>query len=370
MKLTFALLGLLVVGNWATAALWIVAADGSQPYAQVQPAIDAANAGDTIIVCPGVYSSGFTVDRKLILFGAGTSLSENEGTLIAGPVTFTDNADSSELVGFTISAASQPNPPTNQSDLNGAVLRISANATSIFVCRCFIENTQYQDSHGWVMCVWIGVNADLALKQCVLYLPRVTGTCFATGIWTEDGSSYDIQSSIIARCSYVTHGFAVRIAFRHCLILIPGFEGARFANASWLSTGFFEDCAFFSDGNIQFHYNPVIRYLYCASNPNLPSGIGNISLSSADLVNYNFSDPRMGDYHLALSTVCRDAGNPNSPADLDGSRADIGIYGGMHPYVDDGIPPYPFAIGMDAPTWVPQNGVMRIWAKGRVGPGN
>jgi hypothetical protein len=82
------------------------------------------------------------------------------------------------------------------------------------------------------------------------------------------------------------------------------------------------------------------------------------------------NDARASDYHLAVGSNLIDAGNPGSLGDLDMTPADIGNYGGQHPYVDGGVPDYPFAVQLAVPYSAPLNGTMRVAGRGRVGPGN
>ncbi len=82
----FASIGFLIaataVSSIASASdVWIVAPSGGQ-FTDVQPAVDAASAGDTILVKQGVYS-GFTVDGKaLSIVGEIGSLPQIHGEIL------------------------------------------------------------------------------------------------------------------------------------------------------------------------------------------------------------------------------------------------------------------------------------------------
>ena len=70
---------------------------------------------------------------------------------------------------------------------------------------------------------------------------------------------------------------------------------------------------------LQINYNNVFGnddYDYIDCSP----GEGTISIDPG------FVDLRRGDYHLTEGSPCIDAGNPNSPRDPDGTRADIGAF--------------------------------------------
>lgn len=70
-----ALLSVLLTTLPASAGTWIVDDDGGPgvDFTQIQPAVDAAAAGDSIQVLPGTYA-GFTLNKPLVLFGGGSGL--------------------------------------------------------------------------------------------------------------------------------------------------------------------------------------------------------------------------------------------------------------------------------------------------------
>lgn len=137
MKTIPAFFAVALLAGLASAATHYVDINGLAPYTQVQPAINAASAEDTVVVAPGYDYSGFTVDRRLVIIGAGTSIDATEGTRIGGIVTVTDAADSTELQGLWIVASVFH----GTIDSGAAVLRIRSGARGVFVLRCLMENT-------------------------------------------------------------------------------------------------------------------------------------------------------------------------------------------------------------------------------------
>ena len=94
-------------------------------------------------------------------------------------------------------------------------------------------------------------------------------------------------------------------------------------------------------------------YNYCAFSGDPPAGTGNIIADSSAFIALDFGTARLSDYHLSPTSVCRDAGNSAGPPDLDDSTADMGVFGGQHPYIEGGIPDFPFAVNLEIPASVP-----------------
>ncbi len=75
-------------------------------------------------------------------------------------------------------------------------------------------------------------------------------------------------------------------------------------------------------------YSRYAEYTTSDEFRNILVGVGNLDL------NPNFVDSNAGNYHLSVDSPCVNAGHPGeSFGDVDGSRNDMGIYGG--PYGDD-----------------------------------
>lgn len=79
-----------------------------------------------------------------------------------------------------------------------------------------------------------------------------------------------------------------------------------------------------------FGPDKFVSVVYCNLSGNWP-GVGNITTDPL------FVDSAAADYHLQTGSPCIDAGDPGSPADLDGTRADIGFFTAQ--VATDKVPP-------------------------------
>jgi len=146
------------------------------------------------------------------------------------------------------------------------------------------------------------------------------------------------------------------------------------------------------NGHRAFIFNNVLRNAYAtiggvgsetyasyncayANSINTLPGTGNI-FSDPQFVLFSLTDPPESlDYHLRSSSPCIDAGNPDPQYnDLDGTRNDMGVYGGTEPLGPTPIPipppSYPAVTNLSLfPVIVPGNGTIEIRATGRIGPG-
>lgn len=345
------------------AAVLKVASDGTQPYNQISAAITAAITNDTIVVMGGGYT-GFTVDKKLVIIGAGTGMGIGEGVLVTGAVEILDEADSTEIRSIWMRAAFS----NGSADSLAAVLRIRSGATRIFVWRCFIENSHGSASSA---CVSLGTASSADLVQCVLWLSGSNDSSSRYGVLYRSNNAITVTSCVIANVERGLSQYAATsgtsLQMNHCVV--TG-ENSSQTVVSGSAAGVAENCAFLAEPGYSQAYGVGMSWSHCAYNLTAPPGSTNILTNLTAFVNMILTDARASDYHLSASSSLIDAGNTGSPADLDGSPADVGIYGGQHPYVDGGVPDYPFAVQVEVPFSAPLNGTMRIWGRGRVGPGN
>lgn len=363
MKRTLIVLMFCLLTGVTQAAILKVASNGTQPYTQISSAISASATGDTVLVMAGSYT-GFTVDRKLVIIGAGTGVGIGEGVLVNGAVEVQDAADSTELRSMWLRASFS----NGTSDSLSAVLRIRSEATRVFVWRCFIEN--YHASF-YTTCTWIGINSSADFVQCTFWGSGSADASNRYGVVYRSGSIFTAQSCLFVNFERTIYSYAgtsgASCTISHCIFTT---ENSNMYPVGGAIAGVAENCAFMSEPGYTNTYSTSITHSYCAHTNQAPPGATHIAATAAAFVNLVYYDPRASNYHVTGGSVLQNAGNPASPFDLDGTRADIGVYGGQHPYVDGGVPDYPFAVQVEVPYSAPLNGTMRIWGRGRVGPGN
>ena len=364
MKLLSVLFAVFILAAATHAAVFKVADDGTQTYSDIQSAINAATDGDSLVVMAGSYA-GFTVDRKLVIIGSGTGTGIGESVFVNGIVDVEAEADSSELRSIWIRSALY-----STTDSSSAILRIHSGADRIFIWRCFIDNSSAANN---TACAFVGFETTAEFVQCVFAATGEATSSLHFGIRHRNNAAMTITSCIFSNCVYGVYDMgtttAATITAQHCIFTC---QGATQYPVSTDASGILENSLFLvPSGRNQYYTSSAnITFSYCTANINIPPGPTSFLASDPAVVNLNYTDPRAADYHPAGGSNLIDTGNPGSPYDLDGSPADIGCYGGQHPYVDDGIPDYPFAVQVEVPYSAPLDGTMRIWGRGRVGPGN
>jgi hypothetical protein len=301
----------------------------------------------------------------LIIIGAGTGMGVGEGVLVNGFVAVADAADSTELRSLWIKGSFA----TSTADSLSCPLRVHSGAEHVFIWRCWVENL---NTNAGTSQFWLGNNTSTDVVQCVFWVVD-TDLTGHKGILQRGSSTLNMVSCAVVGCDYVISRYGTNpgasVSITHCLFTGSSGTLTPFQTEG---AGVVENSAFLvNSGALSYSGAAGVSYSYCAYGGGAsPPGATHIACAPADFVNFQYNDARGGDFHLAEASVLRDAGNPGSPDDLDGSPADIGIYGGQNPYVDGGVPDYPFAVQVKVPYSAPLNGTMRIWGRGRVGPGN
>lgn len=349
------LLSILFLAFAANAAVIRVAKDGLAPFIEVQPAIDAASPSDTIFVYPGSYQ-GFSVNKSLTIIGSGNGTAVNRHTKITSALEIFGVADNSSIQGLWLSCPAG----NNLLDYYSCALRVHAGASNVFLKSCYVENTNGGNS-SFQGSVYFGDLSSGIIEGCVLDCrPESQPGNTDAGIILDGAANINVSNSVFVGIDYGFYGgsAATTIYAQHCifaLLTVVAVSGAGYVENSF--------CRVLGSS----YPNIPIRYSAFMSGA---SGEGNINAPLNSFVNYVENDARQSDYHLVAGSIMIDAGKPTSPPDQDGSRTDIGIYGGQTPFLDNGYPPFPIVTDLDVPSSVPQNGVLRFGARGRIGQGN
>jgi len=292
-------------------------------YPTIQAAVDAANVGDTIIVHPGTYTENVTVwkDHLTIKSESGPEVTTIDGSLGEDWVTIFCNTNST-VSGFTIkigrgagiySALSSP-VIRNNIIIGSGSHGIECSDSSIIITGNIIKGNDQ---------IYTGIT-------CYGGSPTVTNNVITgcnEGIWLQDDCSASVINNTVVSGSWDPHLVKDGI----------GIAGSSPTIKNNIVVG---------DGK----NTRGLRSLAYAGNPSSPS-ISYNDVWGAEL-NYDGCSPGTGDisadplfvnpannnYHLQPGSPCIDAGDP-SILDPDGSRSDMGAYGGsLEPTPEDNPP--------------------------------
>ncbi len=256
-------------------------------YPTIQDAIDAANAGDVVVVAAGTYYEEITLKAGVVVMGAGEGESIIDGGGNQGDVvkaTGNNITTATRLQGFTVTGAIYAGMPGGGGIFcnTGASpeicnVRVEGNSTGIATWN---GAAPYLHNNVIINNTYNGIS--ISSKPTVINNTIATNN---TGIYDSGGYRPPIMNNIIT-------GNTSR--------------GIGCINASVPTDISYNDV-----------WNNGQNYYNCSP------GTGDIS---ADPLYVN--EPG-GDYHLQLGSPCIDAGNPSAAYDdPDGTRNDMGAYGG------------------------------------------
>ncbi len=336
----------------------------------IQDAVDAAEAGDRVLVYDGVYSVGerdvgegeLAVGRSRVVVLGAIALASVNGpmhTVITGQrvwgqwhIRCAYLADGASLSGFTLTGGHAADrlyePPCG-----GGVLCASANA---FLTNCVLifnrAESDYDSGSGG------GVEGGTLCNCMLLFNDSYLG-----------GGAY---SSILYNCTLATNsafrgGGAARSTLYNCVLIgntTHGDEGgpygsgagtvfstlynctltgntAQFAGGGTLYTTLYNCILYYNIAEEGANYGSGTLLDHCCTTPLPPHGVGNIDQEPL------FVDPAGGDCHLQLGSPCINAGLNQDwmvgATDLDGNpRISLGVVDiGAYEVADtdrDGVP--------------------------------
>lgn len=346
LKVTWLMLAVLAMSWSAYATTRYVSPSGVSPYVTIASAYNVSVAGDTVLIGPGTYAEGLAVYRQTTFIGAGWDVTQITNiALYAGAGTVVEGLFSNGTGGYPC--------------------YFGANMDSVTIRRCRIVDP----SNAGYPCVYQGgASALTTFEDCQLI------QSYATNVVT------------------VSLG---HIVFRNCLFVLQSATVNTYAfsgnngnleiyNSVFLGFNRIFNCT----GTLPVVYinNIVYDWLgagpqygtylagsmlaYNASDRIIPPGTNVILLTTNPFVSYdstaNWSDA--SNLRMAGGSPCIHTGHP-SILNLDGSRSDMGIYGGPRPMVDRGVPSYPFPISLTiTPTLIGVGDSIQVNTSGRVGP--
>lgn len=338
MKLNFAIVFLAGYYVCAEAAVIHVAQDGMGDFTTIQSAVNAAADGDTVVIQPNLvpYSENVNIQTRIALLGRGYACSGESRPQINGQVNFQGNSSGSVISGLAINS------------------RVEIFVPQVTIHRCYIDGD---------VPVVTRANASSLITECHLHGGRT--------VYTQGNAVVSVQNSVltgnyIARCESPSPPPTILI--RNCSIygVVPEFDGTANWTIDHCIFGNIQGSGFGAlSGTWQTGYNA-----YPANMANFPSSPATDTLIADNPWVAPGYSPCNSDWHLLPESGLIDRGDPNFAPDRDGSRRDLGVYGGSTPYVPDMTPAFPFVTSFSVPIAVPQNGVLEIRSTGRVGQGN
>jgi len=346
------------------AATIVVDLAGGGDYTNIATAADDASNGDTVLVMSGTYivtseDGAIAIDKELHIVGSGYDLPANGGTTIqsaVGAFYFNANADGSTLQGFRIYGT-------------GHLLNILAD--DMIIEENFIINAGSAQYY----CVYFGasVSSDTLRNNIVgysssgsyRYLVALNATTDVTianniffnsaywGIYPTTGSNNLVMNNLFVNCQ---NGLTIDGPVTIVNNIFMNGTGSQITN---------------SGGSPSISYNCFFN-----NSANGSTGIESI-LDDPDFVDFGDNDTYTSqsydddsyDFHLQASSPGIDAGNALFDYfDLDGTRNDVGVYGGPFPIGTTGAPTIPVVNSISvSPTTVSPSGTITINATGRIG---
>ena len=296
-----------------------------EDFETVQAAIDACEAEDTVIVHPGEYVGTLTVPNQILTIGSLILTTGNnayiDSTILDGGmnnnpvVTFTNVNRASLLTGFTITGGGgvygagvlcEASSPTlsylkiinNAAGMRGGAinLRNGSNAT--------VEHV-VMNGNSAPMGGGLGIEASSpTISYCLI--ANNTGRNQGGGVYVNRGEP--AFSNITFYNNQCGQGSSLHFLGNNLSIT---------NSISWNNQG----ADFYAMmGRISLDYSAVEGGRGAMSGGNPVYGDNNI------VDNPQFVNADAGDFHIQEGSPCIDAGDPDSPEDPDGTRADMGMF--------------------------------------------
>ncbi len=358
---------------------WHVDANGSGDFTDIQDAIDAASSGDWILVKDGTYGpidyagkslwissvngpSATIIDAKSRGYGVTATLGETSRTALVGftvqnsseaavytdfsslhleDVRLTDTTGNYVLYGHGSDLELQ-DVTIDNNDARTAVFYVWRGSTQLnsVTAECGRGGYLVYTGHGYIQIDWSDLECS-GRASTVFYSEHTTGTILRSHLvgnlvtLNEDKhpeDSVDLYNTLLEGSYSATYG---GILIRNSVV--DGGKVTYVNNADYPGTPVIESsillnssCAFSSDSPSGTVRNSSFWNTTASCEGVEYGGVDGNLTDDPELV-----DADAGDYHLTPGSPLRNAGVDESGyEDVDGSRNDIGLYGGI--YSQDG----------------------------------
>ncbi|MEX1111148.1 MAG: LamG-like jellyroll fold domain-containing protein [Chthoniobacterales bacterium] len=291
----------------------------SAPLATIQKAMEASEAGDRISVGPGEYQGNFIIGKRDITIIAQKGPRSTRITSAKRDSVFHVSAEGAGFLidGFTISGGTgRPSPSSYGFDYYGGAI-----------------NTQ----------------ASMAIRNCVLTgngtgTPRVNSCTFGGAIYSA-GQSDDVvlveNCLLVNNFAWASGGASLTerstIIFDRCTVWgntsTDFFGNQGGVSAAWSGKIIVRNSILWGNGGSQLgafsgiyatgtsgevHYSTIQGFVSGGGLSAFTAGAGNLTVDPL------FAAPVGGDFSLSANSPAGDAGDPSTPLDPDGTRADMG----------------------------------------------
>jgi len=332
------------------------------PGDDLQVKMNAATAGDVLIVAGGTYApSGIIFNKRLTLIGTGYLLPAGGPSSaiaqITGNVAFTTGSDFSILTGFTLSGT-----------INIGANNITFSRNNVVTLYIGIDGPSYKSTQ------------NVVVKQCKFQGGAIVVYGSFLGVIANnyqflnnlfDATSISMYHSVESYGAFINNNFtanltsnsdvnfyyantATNVSFYNNIFGIP-----LTTAGGYLLTG-----ANYIPAN--FHYNVLVGS--GVPEANAPSATNLVYQTATNLYAGWNANPQ------ALTTDARNILKLGSPAILYGrlspyapasTATDAGAYGGVEPYITSGIPTGPYAYQILVPNVAANNSNIQITIKAK-----
>jgi hypothetical protein len=362
------------------------------PGEDLQTALNSANQNDHIKILPGTFSGQYILaDKNLTISKSGGTPNLTKLSLDGGTVTLIGlqigqllSSDSSEQNGNHL--VHQCEIGNIESNTSAITVQYSDVGSMVINKNGTVTGCTFDGAGGGGVGITVsGAGSDAIIQNSIIRnyslstASPIIDSCI--GVLVSDSTTATIQNNIIHSCNdrnfegtEVNSGIGIFVrdessAKISANILWDCFISYR-TNNSGVVTG--DTLAHLSDTTSGSHN---VLWSLVDSRPSKMNSnvwnINNLTKGSGSLSNSIFSDPKFvnwenGNYQLQSNSPCINAGPPDPQYnDRDGSRNDIGMFGG-HNFIPDGrTTNKPIVLGLDiAPIAVPTGGTVTIESTG------